>query len=241
MIMATTMALGTKGYSIRDSVPKFGMGSERLDVVRVKSDGLSVSAALAAILACVIVSVINGLAPAFVFVRSAGDSVLVRLVYVAFPPGFLSALRLFTCSRMSKFRTTSRAELACTATFYKLRHRLFAYRAGGRYVLAIGAKLIKGINVLAALPAHLARLSDAACARLVSSGTGQAGRVFGGLSHDGDGGCHLSAGGTRLNVGLVAGWANAVLPAICLTVNTSVFSHDAIISQLPYCEANYGM
>lgn len=231
--MAFTMACVAESNPVRDFIPQFGASGEWLDVVRVKRDFLAVTVTSAAVLAGVVIPFEYSLAPICIFDFTASNVILGRFVCMAPPFGLLCALRLFSRGWIGEFGASIRAYLSSFAAFFVLRHRLAADRAGDFDCETVGAKLVKGINILATLVAYLTGLSDAARIGFISGGTSDAGSIFGGISRNGYRRGWNAANGARLQVGIVARLAYAIFAAVRLADDTPVLCHVAIISQLP--------
>ena len=146
---------------------------------------------------------------------------------------FLPSLQLLTGRWIRNFTTPIRAYFPKQSAFSVFRHRLTTNGARHFDRKAIGTELIEGINILAPLLADFTSLANAARIGFVAGSTGYTSRVFSRLPHDGYRWSKRTTIGTRLQIGIVARLANAIFAAICLTENTKVLCHIAIIPQLP--------
>ena len=212
------------------------MGSKRFDVVRVQFNGVTITAASAALLAGVVVALKDDLAPFGVFALAACDVVLMALVYVPRPSGALRFLGLFGSVRVGNLGATIRAHLADHTSLAVFGHRLTADRTRHGYRHALSAHLVGFTEVMRSLSAYLASYTDTACICFQSSSTRYAGGIFDGLTVDVQCRHWFTTLAARRKSGTIARFAKSIFPAVCFALDTSVLCHVAIIPQLPDLE-----
>lgn len=201
--------------------------------MRMQLNGMTVPTTSTAFLAGVIIAFVNRLTPFFVFCIPTCNVVLVRFINMVFKSCFLCLLCLFSCCWMVDFRAFTRAVFSNSASFYVFRHFAFADRAFRFYAFALFAKLVEEIYFVRANPAYGARPTDFMSIRFCAGGTSNASFILSRLSHY----RYLRSGFTAIRardnrIGLT-GRTHTENPAVFFTDNTQVFSHIAIIPQLP--------
>jgi len=206
--------------------------------MRVQVDSVTITITSAAFLAGVIVALENGFAPFGIFGLAAGYVVLMALVYVPRPFGLLRFLCLLMRHWVGDLGATVRADLAQPTTLAIFRHRFAADGARNHDAHAVGTHLVSLTKIVGALAAYLAGYTNTPSVCLGASGAGNAGCVFDGLAQGRNRRGWLAALSTRSKGGAVAIITNAVVPAVCSALDTSVLCHIAIIPQLPDLEKN---
>lgn len=236
MIMFKTMARLAKRNPVRWLVSQFWIRGERLDVVRVQFDGVTVSAMLPAVLACIVVALKNGATPELIFYLSACYVVLMGLVNMILPACCLSAFETFTRIRVCNLGASCRAGFSEPAAFAVFRHRFGAHWTRYGYQHAFSAHLVKHIKVVRSLSAHLAGYSDASGIGLQPNCARHASGILDGLPQSGYGWGRFAAFATRSKSGAVARITNAIVSAIHFALDAPILCHIAIIPQLPDLE-----
>lgn len=204
--------------------------------MRMKLNGFSVALMIicATLLAGIVVTCINCLAPFFIFGFSTCDVILMGLVNMVFVLCFLCALGLFVCHRMGKFDTSHRTILSFSALLFVLRHWFTTARAARFYFHAIVANAfdISRFFTLESLPAHKARFTYATSWGIYSGRASSArfaiqSSKFSYLRR------RCSAFCAWRKIGGVASGANSISPCIVVAYLASVF-HVANIPQVAY-------
>lgn len=209
---------------------------KRLDVVRVQFDGVTVSAAQSATLACIVVTLKYGTTPELVFYLAAGYVVLMRLVNMTIPTCRLRFLCLFGRKRICQLCASWRARFSDHAALAVLGHCLVAHRTWRGYRHALSTHLVERVKVVRALSAHFAGYADASGIRLQSGGTRDTSRIFDRLPQRGDGWRWLAALSAWNKSGMIARIADTIVSAVCPALDAPVLCHATIIPQLPDLE-----
>jgi len=236
MAMFKTMTRSAKRNPVRWLISQFWICGERLDVVRVQVNGVAVSAVQSAMLAGVVIALKDSTAPEFVFYLVAGYAVLVGLISMTCPPGYLRSLCLFSSNWMRQLATPLRAYLPEHSALAVFRHGLVAYRTQHSYRHALSAHLIKSVKVVCALSAHLTGYTDASGVCLQSSRARYTSGIFDGLAQGGYGWRKFTALTTRREGGAIARVTNAIVSTVHFTLDAPVLCHVSIIPQLPDLE-----
>lgn len=236
MIMFKTMARLAKRNPVRWLVSQFWIRGERLDVVRVQFDGVTVSAMLPAVLAGIVVALKNGATPELVFCLVTSYAVLMGLVNMTSPLGYLCSFCLFGSYRMGQLCASLRAHFSEHPALAVFWHRLGTDRARYRLFHTFGAHLVSPAKIVRAPSAHLAGYADASGIGLQSSCARHTSGILDGLPQSGYGWGRFAAFATRNKSGSVARITNAIVSAIHLTLDAPILCHTAIIPQLPDLE-----
>lgn len=193
----------------------------------------TVPAFQSAFLACVIIALINRLAPFLVFITRTCNFILMRFINVICKPFYLTKNNTFRRSWVCFFRTCCRAVFSNSAALYVFRHFTFTNWACRFYRGAFFAQLIKEINISRADTAHSARPTDFMSIRLRAGSASNAGFILSRFAHYGYLRSWFTAIRARYNRIGLTGRTHAENTAVFFADDTQVFSHIAIIPQLP--------
>lgn len=217
-------------------VSQFWIRGKRLDVMRVQFDGMAISAAQAAMLAGVVVTLKNGATPELVFYLVAGYAVLVGFVNMPRPFGYLRFLCLFSCGRICQLCAALRADFPEPAALAVFRHRFGAYWTRHGYRHALSAHLVSLGKVVRALSAHFAGYADASGIRLQSGGARNTSRILDRLPQRGNSWRWFTALAAWSKSGMVARITDTIVSAVRPAFDAPVLCHASIIPQLPDLE-----
>lgn len=212
------------------------MSSERLDVVRMQFDGVTIAAMGAALLAGVVIALKYDLAPFGVFAFAACYVVLVAFVDMASPFSLLRPFSLFVRGGVGDFGATVGAHFTQHTALAVFGHRFVADRAQNFDAHAFGTHLVRFAKVVRAFAADLAGNADTARFCLEAGSARHASGVFDWLAQGCDRRGWLAALSARNKGGAVAIATNAVVSAVYFAFDAFVLCHTAIIPQLPDLE-----
>lgn len=201
--------------------------------MRMQFNRFTVPAFQPAFLARVIIALINSLAPLFVFVTRTRNFILVRFINMICKPFNLPSYYAFAWSWVCFFRTCRRAVFSNPAAFYIFRHFTFTNWAGGFYRRAIFTELVKETDVCGANTTHGARPTDFMSICLRAGSASNTGFILSRFTHHGYLWSRFSAIRARYNRIGLTGRTHAESTAVFFTDDAQVFSHIAIIPQLP--------
>lgn len=226
----------TESYTIRDIVSEGWVRGEWFDMVRVHLNSCAVAFVVtcAAILAGVIISPVNSLAPFFIFSLAACYVVLMGFINMPRPfslIGFLGRGRSNSAGN-GLSNAGKGAILPLPSLLFVLRHWFVALRTqyGNSHTVITDAFGIGFLVGLKAFTTDKARLTNAASIGVPSGGTGYA-ITRGRFIELCDFRERFTAIGTGRKVGLIAGWANPVIPCVITAYGTSVL-HVSNIPQI---------
>jgi len=234
--MFKTMARLAKRKAVGRFVSQFWIRGKRLDMVRVQFNSMAVSAAQAATLAGVVVTLKNGGTPELVFYLAAGYAVLMGLVNMTLPTCRLRFLCLFGGKRICHLCALWRARFSDHAALAVLGHWLVAHGTRRGYRHALSTHLVKHIKVVRSLSAHLAGYADASGIRLQSGGARDTSRILDRLPQRGNGWRWFTALTAWSKGGMVARIADTIVSAVRPAFDAPVLCHASIIPQLPNLE-----
>ena len=202
-------------------------------MMRMQLNRLTVPAFQSAFLARIIIALVNRLAPFFVFVTTASNIVLVRFINMVFKPCLLRPCCLFVRGWMKKFVTPKRAGTSQKPTFLILWHVVSAMRAFRFFLKAIWTHLIFLVNVMSANITDFTSFPDSMSIRFCAGSTSNTGFIFSRFTKH----CYLWSRFTAIRAGYnrigLTRITHAEIPAVFFANDTQVFSHTAIIPQLP--------
>lgn len=201
--------------------------------MRMQLNCFAVPAFQSAFLAGVIITLVNRLAPFLVFITRTRNFILVRFINVICKPFYLTENNTLRRSWVCFFRTSARAVFSYTTPFYIFRHFVFANRTLRFYALALIAQLIKEVYAIRANATNRARPTDFMSVRLCAGSASNTGFIFPSLTHYSYLRSRLTAIRARYNRIGLTGRAHAESTAVFFADDTQVFSHTAIIPQLP--------
>lgn len=157
MFMLFSMANLTKSYSVVGIIPERRISGERLDMMWMQFNSMTISRTITAFLTGVLIALKNYLSPLGIFAFVSGVSVLVRYINVIFPLGLICFFGLCAGGWVSEFITVTRADLAKLTTFLVFWHWLTADRAGYFDCKTIWANQNNRGNLEGALPTNSTR------------------------------------------------------------------------------------
>lgn len=175
--MTFSMTRFAESYTIRHNVSKFWICSKWFDVVRVYLNSFAVAFVImcATILACVIVSSVNSLAPLNVFVIETSEFVLMALWWFVFSLCFIGS---YSASRTHFKRNGckgagERTEFSFSALLFVFRHRLITLRAKCGYLHAgvANAFRVGFFSALKSSTTNKAGFPDSMCISVEMRGT----------------------------------------------------------------------
>lgn len=202
-------------------------------MVRVQNDSVTIAAANSTLLAGIVVSFVYCFAPFDIFALAACNVILMALVYVSRPFGFLRFFGLLFCGGVCKFGATGRTVFSQSPTFYVFRHRESAVFAQRLHLLAAFAYLEKRRRVGLLFSANFADDTATSDFGGFGGGTGKASRSFRWLTVDGDGWSRCSAsraGNFALGNAIIAHRVLVFLAALSTVLESA---HATILPQLP--------
>lgn len=209
--------------------------------MRMQIYSMTITRTLSAFLTGVIIAFKYMLAPFNVFTFTSGNSVLMGFVYVVFPLGLLGAFSLLAGSWMCQFRASFRTEFTKHSTFTIFWHQLITNRTRCLNTNTGFAKLVKEIGSVRTFAAHSASSTNRVGISLQMRSTSYTSRVLSWFSHYGYLRCWLSAYWARYTRLLLTCFTNSIFPTVFVTNFAQIFSHTAIIPQLPDLGVNYEM
>lgn len=230
------MARLAKRNAVGRFVSKFWIRGKRFDMVRVQFNSMAVSAAQAATLAGVVVTLKNGGTPELVFYLAAGYVVLMGLVNMTLPTCRLRFFCLFGGKRICQLCASWRARFSNHAALAVFRHWLVAYRTRRGYRHALSAHLVERIKVVRALSARFASYTDASGICFQPGGARYTSRILDRLPQRGNGRrwfATLAAWSKGITVARIT---DTIVSAVRSAFDALVFCHIAIIPQLPNLE-----
>jgi len=236
VFMSLAMTLCTEGDTIRNIIAQFGVGSEGLNVVRVKLNCLAMAfiVVFVAILASIVISFKDSASPIFVFLTAACQIVLVRFVDMIGEPGALCLLPMFFCPGMQSAATFIRTRFSQLPTLAIFWHRFFAHRTWHEDRLAVWANLIILAGLARASATNATGNPYASCVSFQSGGTRDASCVLG-----------LFAGARNSGRGLATRCAGFRQPSMAIPTDAVIsrfttddaapilFPHRGILAQVP--------
>jgi len=210
-------------------------------MMRVKFNSMTISRTIAAFLAGIVIALKNLFAPFSIFTVASGNSILMRFINMVFPLCHLCSFQLLMSKRVSKLGATRRTIFSNQSPLFIFWHWLATDWTRRLYGKTVWAYLIFLVNIMTAIVTYFTSFPNSMSICFENSGTRNTKRIFSWRSIYGDHGDWFSACFAWFEGCLITRFADAIFTTVILTNHAQVFSHTAIIPQLPGLEVNYEM